>query len=161
MAQLQPLQSPVLEYIDERTKLIINGYIHDAKKLLRNSILKDIPEDINFVTLSYVDDHFMMHRGSYQWEIKDTHHLQQVLSSPTNFCFNSNVFEMSKCQYILQLYPNGNNHLNLPPGDVAIFAKILSIPSKWRRIMIQQSIICHETNTKYHCVQNYHHYEQS
>ena len=158
---MSELSISTLDYIDQRTKSIINGYIKEANKLLHQSVLKNIPTDINILTLLYVDDHFMMHRASYQWKIQNTQQLNNILSSPPNFCFNSDIFEMSKFKYILQLYPNGNNGSNVPPGDVALYAKILSFPPTWRNIIVQQTLFCHETNTKYHCIKNYQHNEKS
>ena len=56
-----------VDYINDKTKLIINRYIQNAKKLINKSFFKEIPLEINQITLYFVDDHFMINRGSFRW----------------------------------------------------------------------------------------------
>ena len=50
-----------ISYLDTKTELIITGYFRP------NFPENILPSDIIYLTLSSVDDHFMMTRGSYQW----------------------------------------------------------------------------------------------
>ena len=144
-----------LDYIDDRSRDIINGYIRNAQKLLKSSSFKYIPIEINAITLCFIDDHFMIHRGSYQWKITDPTQLQNILSSQPDEYFRSDVFDMSHLKWSILLYPNGNSSVNVAQGHVGLFASLLSMPSTWGAFVCLQSLICHETNTAFHCIQVY------
>ena len=97
----------------------------------------------------------MLNRGSYQWKIKSTQQIQKILTSQPDICFNSDVFEMCKLQWMLQLYPNGHLTPTNTTGDVGLFVKILIFPKSWKNILVHQTLICHETNTISYNMQRY------
>ena len=144
-----------VDYIDDKTKLIINGYIQNAKKLLNKSFFKEIPLEINQITLYFVDDHFMINRGSFQWKINDYQEIDEILSAQPNSVHNSNVFEISKLKWMARLYPNGESSGRLPAGHVGFAIKLLSLPLQWKAILIRQTLICHQTSTIFHAIKRY------
>ena len=87
-------ESASLDHIDQKTKDIINGYINEIKETL-NTPLLFVPNEINILTLYYVDDHFLMDRGSYQWKIKSAQRIQSILNAQPNYFLYSDVFKMS------------------------------------------------------------------
>ena len=54
---------------DKFTTFITNGYMKISSKSYF-SHLQYFPVDITSITIDYIGDHFMMYRGSYQWDIK-------------------------------------------------------------------------------------------
>eukprot|EP01083_Nonionella_stella_P072856 196601_1 len=91
-----------LNYLDERTQIIIIGYVRNAQKILASII----PSEVIFITLSYVDDHFMLHRGTYQWIVGNST-VPTMLSSSSGNMFSSDPFEIGKLNWLIKLYPNG------------------------------------------------------
>ena len=75
-----------IDYLDNRTHLIIHGYFRTQFK----SII--IPLDIIHVTTIFVDDHFMFTRGGYQWYI-DGDLLQQMKTAESNQVFTHSIFD--------------------------------------------------------------------
>ena len=137
------------DYIDDDAKSIINGYIRNQTKSL--NVIQSIPKDIINLVSYYIDDHFMMYRGSYQWKINSPAKLKCISSSQPDQVFNSDIFSISKLKWIITLHPNGTLHQN----GFLVSVKLITMPSAWEYILIQQSIICHETNTKYHAIKSY------
>ena len=99
-----------------------------------------IPPAIAAITLRYIDDHFLMYRGSFEWKINDAHLLANILSAPPEQVFFSAVFEIAKLQWMLRLYPNGHAAATSPNGQFNIFLETLSMPSSWDHILLCQSI---------------------
>ena len=137
------------DYIDDRTKTIINGYLRSQSRSIIH--YQSFPKDINYLVLYYIDDYFMMYRGSYQWKINKPETIRNILSCSPHSVFSSELFEMSKLQWMIKLYPNGYGNMN----GFIVFVKLLSMPSSWASIVVQQTIICHETNTTHHDVKTY------
>ena len=135
-----------LNYLDNRTKNIVNGFIRQESTKLKMS---PIPNDINVLTLFYVDDHFMIYRGSYQWNITDPQSLASILTAQQNQGFTSDIFEMCKLKWLIKIYPAGNS--SNPNGFVVIVENLL-MPKAWDYIMIQLSIICKEADTVFHYI---------
>ena len=52
----------------EHSELLIFGYVRRVETLLHNN---QIPSEIYKEIVKKVDDHYMMHRGSYQWILSD------------------------------------------------------------------------------------------
>ena len=145
-----------MDYIDERTKSIINGYIQNAKKLLNPEFFKNIPLEINQITLFFVDDHFMIHRGSYQWKINGSRKMEILLHTQPDSCYYSNSFEMcNKLRWRARLFLNGDSTQNIAAGHVVLMIDLSSLPPKWSSVLIQQTLICHEQNTVYHAITRY------
>ena len=140
-----------LDYLDDRTKAIINGYIRDQTTKLK---ISHIPDELNVLTLFYVDDHFMMYRGSYQWNITDPQKLESILTAQQDQFFTSDIFEICKLKWLIKIYPAGYNG-NPSTNGFAVFVEILSMPKAWDYIIIQQSIICKEVDTVFHYIQTY------
>ena len=146
-----------LDYLDDRTRHIINGFIRKAHKILSNnpSSFTHIPPEINTIILFFIDDHFMIYRGSYQWNITDQQSVHGILTAQQDQCFTSDVFEMSKLKWTMKLYPNGNTDANSPLGQFDLFVEILSMPVSWSYILVQQTLYCHESDTIYYYIQKY------
>ena len=140
-----------LDHLDQKTKSIVNGFIRTRTK----QITQRIPNDINTLTLVYIDDHFMMNRGSYQWKIRSAQQIQRILSAQPNSNIKSDVFEMCGLQWYLKLCPNGNPTTTAIPGSVGLFVKLLIFPKEWQYILVHQTLICQETNTVSHHIVKY------
>ena len=92
------------DYLDQNTYIIINGYIRESQNWLSASLLNQIPSEITSTILSYVDDHFMLYRGSYQFVI-----------NKKEFISNSNIFykfKLGQLQWMVRVHPNGHNALS-------------------------------------------------
>ena len=127
------------DYIDDKSKSIIDCFIRNESKSLNQLV----PKEINAVILFYIDDHFMMYRGSYQWKIKNPNYLKCVLSSQPNEVFNSNVFEICKLKWMIKLCPNGYQNTN----GFMLYVSLLTMPKSWKSIFVQQTILFHETKS--------------
>ena len=143
--------STEFDHLDETTKLIVVGFIHEQSE----KICQHIPHIVDIFTLRFLDDHFMMNRGSYQWTISSPQQVQRILSAPSNSSINSEVFKMSGLQWRMQLYPNGRSSTSISAGHFGVFVRLLSLPKEWKYILVQQTIICHATNTVRHHVVKY------
>eukprot|EP01084_Bolivina_argentea_P304310 525497_1 len=133
------------DYIDDKTKHIVNGFI----KTIQNSYkISTIPSEIIIITLLYVDDHFMMDRGSFQWKINDSLLIQNILSADTQQEFTSNTFEVGKLGWMLQLIPNDNN------GDFGVYLGSLSIPKTWN-VCVCYIMKCKQLNMKFIFTETY------
>ena len=133
-----------LEHLDEMTKSIVNGFIYTNTK----PKYQRVPNVVNLLALLYIDDHFMMHRGSYQWVISSPQQIQRVLSSQSDYWFNSVAFEMCALPWIMELCPNFD-------GNLCIHITLLMWPPKWKCILVHQTLTCQETNTAVHSVVEY------
>ena len=102
-----------------------------------------------------VDDHFMLTRGSYQWNISSAQQIQRILSAQPDFLFNSDIFEMCGLQWMIQLYPNGSTNGQITTGNVGLFVRLLTFPDKWKYIVMHQTFICNQTNTVSHHINKY------
>eukprot|EP01084_Bolivina_argentea_P304309 525496_1 len=133
------------DYIDDKTEHIVNGFI----KQIQNSYkIWTIPSEIIVITLLYVDDHFMMDRGSFQWKINDSLLIQNILSADTQQEFTSNTFEVGKLGWMLQLIPNDNN------GDFGVYLGSLSIPKTWN-VCVCYIMKCKQLNMKFIFTETY------
>ena len=144
-------QPTEFDHLNETTSLIVDGFINEQTK----DIFQHIPDIINTVTLRFVDDHFMMNRGSYQWKISSAQQVQRILTAQPDSCLNSDVFEMSGLQWMIELYPNGRSATPMAAGNVGLFIKLLVLPKEWRYVLLQATVICHETNTIGHHIFKY------
>ena len=84
------LHSSQFDHLDDKTKSIVNGIVTSEIKLITHQV----PNEIIILTLLYVDDHFMMNRDSFRWNITNQRSIQSILTSPTDFILNSEVFEL-------------------------------------------------------------------
>eukprot|EP01083_Nonionella_stella_P091140 254736_1 len=143
--------------IDDRTKYIVFGYIRSIESLLlqntHNSPYFHIPLGICSLCLLYVDDHFMLHMGSYKWTISDAKLFSQMLSSNNKEQFVSPSFQIGGLKWIIQAYPNGIDEDSM--GLFDIFVKLLSLPPKWDHIIVRRTIECLESSSKYTCIATY------
>ena len=146
-----------LDYLDDRTKHTINGYIRESHKLFSDdpSSFSQIPTEINTIILLFIDDYFMLYRGSYQWRITNRHTIQSILKAQQDQCFTSDVFEMSKLKWMIRLYPNGNTDVNSAVGQFDFYVEMLSLPTSWDYVLVQQTLHCHEANTTFYYIQKY------
>lgn len=143
------------DHIDEKTRVIINGYIQTAEKLLDPEFLTNIPSEINQITLYFVDDHFMIHRGSFQWKISGSNKMKKIRTAAPDDIYTSSVFDMCNLKWIAKLTPNGCSEYHFPSGSVGLYIELTSISPKWDYALIQQTIICHQTNTIFHRIRRY------
>eukprot|EP01084_Bolivina_argentea_P314030 543901_1 len=130
-----------LDYLDEQTINIVTGYIKNAENMLSSHC---IPPEITRITLLYVDDHFMLYRGTYQWTISGSL-FNQMLTASQGQKFTSDVFEINKLHWYIYVYPNGGNL----SGDFEVYIALLSLPANWSHIQINCSIHIPETNTTF------------
>eukprot|EP01084_Bolivina_argentea_P122549 217157_1 len=129
-----------VDYLDERTHKIIDGYIHDIQKQIPNCY---IPKEIKFIMLCFVDDHFMIYRSSYEWII---HNLHQIMSSQPTQAFTSDIFEVCKLKWIIKIYPNGDT---APKANhFLLFIHLLSMPATWSTLLVRIIITCKELDTQ-------------
>eukprot|EP01084_Bolivina_argentea_P314029 543900_1 len=136
-----------LDYIDDHTKLIITGYIRNLQESMTDSCFKYIPSEITTQILFYVDDHFIMYRGSYKWKITDSQLIENILSSqPTQF-FRSDIFEIFKLQFLIQIYPNSSTTTN--PGQFELYIHLLAMPTSFDNILVNLKINFIEFETKF------------
>eukprot|EP01083_Nonionella_stella_P103623 296110_1 len=148
------------DHLDKRTFIIVRGYIKDIETslcYLCPSSLNQIPSEVMCITLDYIDDHFMLYRGSYQWTI-DGHQLRDMLNSQVGQYFTSDVFKIGNLQWTLSIHPNGHNLNDI--GEFYTAVTLLSLPITWGHIDVAQSIIINETNTKVIAIAKYHHTQQ-
>eukprot|EP01084_Bolivina_argentea_P208219 355091_1 len=137
------------DYLDESTRLIVDGYIRQSEQLLSPlSLINHIPSEISTITLLYIDDYFMMYRGSYEWKITNQKVIRSILSAQNDQKWSSNVFEIGKLPWVLNLFPNGHTATNTPQGQVAIYIEILSFPSSWKYLLMGTTIYCSEMGNK-------------
>ena len=125
-----------IDYLDERTHLIINGYV----RIKVPSIT--IPSDMIHLIILFIDDHFMLTRGTYEWII-DYETLQQMKKAKAEQEFSSPKFKIAELYWMIDSYPNGNDESDA--GSFDIFLKILSMPTKWSDIILCYNIRCNET----------------
>ena len=51
--------------------MIVNGFIRETQHILSSYNSSElIPPEITRITVSYVDDHFMLYRASYEWRLQ-------------------------------------------------------------------------------------------
>ena len=143
--------STVFDHLDHNSRSIVDGFVYKATR----SFIQRIPKTINYLILMMVDDHFMFNRGSYEWKISGTQQIQRILSAQPNAKFNSDIFEMSGLQCMMQLYPNGNSDASITAGNVSLFLRLLSFPKNWEYIIIHRTTICKETNTAHQGIVKY------
>ena len=64
-----------------------------------------MPLDIIHITTLFIDDHFLLTRGSYQWII-DNDTLQQMKST-RDLRFSPHKFKMAELEWVIDVHPNG------------------------------------------------------
>eukprot|EP01084_Bolivina_argentea_P289731 497578_1 len=137
------------DYLDEETKIIVSGYI-------RGISLGQVTSEIFYITLAYVDDHFIIYRGSYEWKIDNRKILNQLITADKNQCFPSDAFEIGNLKWILLFVPKFvpmldndiGNELN-DSHNVTVGLRLLSIPPKWKEIIAAVTIHCMETGVEF------------
>ena len=127
--------------LDRETHLIIHGYF----RLTFQSYL--VPSDIIHLTKLYVDDHFMLTRGSYQWYI-DSDTLQQMKTAKTKQKFSSDKFNMCGLSWSLDAYPNGYK-ADDDAGNFQLGLRFSSLPSQWNYIIVFIFMKCNETESSW------------
>lgn len=141
--------SPRLDCLDERTKLIVRGYLRRSQVILSRSALNQIPNEIFIIALSFVYDHFMLYRGSFQWKITDSMMLERISSAQINQKFTSNIFEVGALSWVLNIFPNGHTSTATPLGNFMVFIQICSMPHSWMGITMLYTIQIEELNVNF------------
>ena len=140
-----------IRHLDDRTKLIVRGFIRERERLLllshNNNQCYNVPLEITTLCLLFVDTHFIFNCDSYEWKINNQLLLERILSSDNKELFESSEFSICKLKWKLQLFPNG--HKIEQKGNICIFLKSITLPLKWKNIIIQYMIKFKETNTKF------------
>eukprot|EP01084_Bolivina_argentea_P163137 283847_1 len=139
-------------YHDELTNLIVFGYIREAHYVLASSPFYQISSDIIQITLSYVGRHFILHCGSYQWQINDKL-LKEMLAATNGQKFSPDHFKIAGLNWQIHAYPNGHKTSNI--GNFGLFLKLLSLPSNWKEIILYRRIQCKETQSSFTSVHTY------
>ena len=132
---------PSLGCLDERTKIIVRGYIRRSECI--------IPKEIFLILLSQVFDHFMLYRGSFQWKIRDQSILDRIVSAQINQKFTSNIFEVGALSWVLNFFPNGHTATATPLGNFMVFIQICSMPHSWLGITMLYTISIEELNVNF------------
>ena len=125
-----------IDYLDERTHRIIDGYFRLSFPF------KIIPTDIIHLTTLFIDDHFMLTRGTFEWII-DNEILQQMKKAEQSQRFPSKKFKISELDWLLDVYPCGNADDRV--GNFEVFLRLLLLPRKWKDIILCFSLHCNET----------------
>ena len=147
-------------YIDDDTKAIVCGYIRDLQKILYDSkseisSLNVNSDEISIITLLYLDDHFMLYRGSYQWKISDPITINNILSAQQTQKFTSSPFEIAKLKWMIVIYPNGNTNAASSLNQFLVFIHLLSMPSSWNQFIVCQTIKIPQLDTQYSMCHSY------
>ena len=126
-------------YLDENTHLIIHGYCHTQLPS------KIIPNEIIHLIILFVDDHFMLTQGAFQWYINNEL-LHKMKNANRKQKFASHAFKIAELNWLLEAYPNGDKDAD--QGFFKIYVKLLPLPTDWNHIMARQRIQCTETIKK-------------
>ena len=135
----------------EHSELLIFGYVRRVETLLHNN---QIPSEIYKEIVKKVDDHYMMHRGSYQWILSDKSIIRN-LSQGRLLSTMSSEFVMCKLRWRIIL------RLIDPMSDfnsqkcVGVYVKALKIPDTIKYALIRLTIICKQANGVFHGIKRY------
>ena len=114
---------------DKYTNFIVNGYMKIPPKSYY-SHLRDFAKDITTIAIDYIGDHFMMHRGSYQWNI-DNELLMEMCNAENAEKFESDTFEMANLKWKLIAYPKGEWY---PYKSFILTLNLNSMPFEWEEL---------------------------
>eukprot|EP01084_Bolivina_argentea_P175950 304572_1 len=123
------LRANNLYHLDHRTNIIIYGYVRQLQPFL----FFDIASEIISMILSYVDHHFILDRGWYEWNV-DATLLQKMIDANSAQFFISDPFKIAGLNWCLTTYPNGTELTNI--GSFKLNLGVLSIPSSWKSIFV-------------------------
>jgi len=84
-----------------------------------------------------------LNSATYTWNINDNNLVQKILKASNEQLFESDPFSLSKLQWILLLYPNGNKKED--EGSANVFLKLLSMPIGLDKIVVSTIIKCNQT----------------
>ena len=93
------------------------------------SHLQHFPFEITNITIDYIGDHFMIHRGSYKWKI-DKHLLDRMLDADNLDIFKSDTFTMCKPNWQLRAWPNGDE--TDCEGSFNLSLAVEDMPLQWK-----------------------------
>ena len=105
-----------------------------------------MPLDIIHLTTIFVDDHFMITRGGYQWYI-DGELLNKMKTAASKQRFYSDTFRIAELDWMLFMFPNG--YEDDDACNCTIFLTLLSLPLKWSDLTLYYSICCAETQSSH------------
>ena len=135
-----------IDYLDEETYIIINGYF-------RLSFPSNImPLYIIHITTVFIDDHFMLTRGSYQWII-DNDTLQLMKSKKGRSKFSSHTFKIAELEWIIDVYPNICS--SSEAGIFQVYLRLVSLPTTWEHVLLCLNIRCPETQSSHTSLQQW------
>ena len=129
---------------DNYTKFIITAYM----KIPTNAYFSHLtyfPEEIILIAMHYLGDHFMMYRGSYQWNI-DNQLLSKMIAANNEEKFESDPFEMANLIWTLHVYPNGDDEDC--QGSFNLFLNLKSMPSEWSELHVCCIFRCEQLNAQ-------------
>ena len=115
---------------DRYTIFLVNGYMKDPASSYHSHLIY-FPQDIILITIDYIGDHFMMYRGSYQWQI-DNELLQKMCDADNMDEFQSDSFEMVNLKWKFFAYPNGNEAIS--EGCFNLFLQLNTIQPEWDQL---------------------------
>eukprot|EP01083_Nonionella_stella_P149581 475323_1 len=87
-----------------------------------------------------------MDSGTYTWHIDKPSLVRRILSAKWKDEFTSDVFQIAKLNWMIELCPNGYNKND--KGLCGVYAKLLGMPSSWRSIFCHFHAECPEIQSK-------------
>ena len=96
MSDVVDLNNFGLSARDNYTNFLVNNYMK-IPSTSHFSYLVHFPVDITAITVSYIGDHFMIHRGSYKW-IVNAELLTEMCAAGNMQSFDSDKFTIGNLQ---------------------------------------------------------------
>eukprot|EP01083_Nonionella_stella_P205083 747165_1 len=87
-----------------------------------------------------------MDSGTYTWHIDKPSLVRRILSAKWKDQFDSDVFQIAKLNWKIELCPYGWE--KSAKGLCGVYAKLLGMPSSWKSIFCQVHIECPQMRTK-------------
>eukprot|EP01084_Bolivina_argentea_P164480 285966_1 len=111
----------------DKTELITFGYFRDVEKILsfENNPWHYIPIPIINITSSYLYNYFMNYTR-FTWKISGLN-VHKMLNAKCGQRFDSDIFNLGKLKFQLEVFPNGN--IEDRKGYLVIHIRLLSLPS--------------------------------
>eukprot|EP01084_Bolivina_argentea_P309252 534920_1 len=139
------------KHIDDKSNKIVCGFIREVQNILLLTNSKNsyciIPSEISLICLSYIDDHFLLNEGTFQWII-DGELLQNIKCAETGNSFQSDIFNIGELNcWRIVLAPNG---LNTKSAGIFVYnLQLAALPFLWQSMVIYTMLKCMEIELKF------------
>eukprot|EP01083_Nonionella_stella_P299131 1015063_1 len=87
-----------------------------------------------------------MNSGTFTWHIEEPRLVRRILSAKWKDHFDSDVFQIAKLHWKIELCPNG--YTEKGKGFCAVYLGLLEMPSSWKSIFFQLHIECPQMQNK-------------